>query len=127
MIGYLWDSGVYSYLGPTWDEDVDKVCGSVGFWNCRVFRSNYFSTRQPFSSRIYDHWMQISQARRFQEFVEDWDYPNNYEAPLYPMEDISIIPVSMIIASDDPVCPAERAYELADRISTMANVVTLKG
>jgi len=58
--------------------------------------------------------------------MDDWEYPNNIETELYSLEDIQTIPVSLIIGKTDSVCAAERAYELADRLSTVQNIVTIK-
>ena len=43
------------------------------------------------------------------------------------MEDIDKIPVTMFSGSKDNLCPPSRAYEHAQRISTMANFIELEG
>lgn len=52
---------------------------------------------------------------RFQEFVEN-NFMDEYEAELIPVENITTMPVSLIIAENDNVCTAARAYELAETL-----------
>lgn len=58
--------------------------------------------------------------------MDDWAYPDNVSTDLYRLEDIQTIPISLIIAKQDSVCNAERAYEQASRLSTIQNIVTIK-
>ena len=53
------------------------------------------------SFKNYDHWTQIILTQRFQEYVDDWSYPDTYAGTLFDMEAISTIPVSMIVGEDD--------------------------
>ena len=46
-----------------------------------------------------------------QEFVENWAYPDDYEADAFDMESIKTIPVTMMAGENDGLCPPERAYE----------------
>ena len=43
------------------------------------------------SSKDLAHGHQNTVTQRFQEFVEDWSYPDHHEAKLYPLENISTI------------------------------------
>lgn len=38
---------------------------------------------------------------RFQEYVEDWAYPDTYIADLYQLENIREMPISLIIGEND--------------------------
>jgi len=40
-------------------------------------------------------------ANRFQEFVPDWSDPENIEAPLYQLGQISDVSVSMLVGEVD--------------------------
>lgn len=71
--------------------------------------------------------MQNYLVKEKQSFVEDWEFPDKFLGELYPFENISRIPVSMISGSKDGLCPPSRAMILADQISTMANFIELEG
>jgi len=73
-----------------------------------------------------DHWLQNTITQRYQEYVEDFS-AENYEGALYPIENLSVLPMTLIIGDKDDVCQPERAYETAESISTIANVITIVG
>ena len=57
--------------------------------------------------------------------MDDWAYPDQYESELYPLHEIDTIPVTLMIATNDYVCRASTAYEAAEQINSVCNVVTL--
>ena len=65
-------------------------------------------------------------ANRFQEFVPNWSDPENIEAPIYDLGNISDVPVSMIVSENDQSCYWSEAYNQSLEIKSMANFVTLK-
>ena len=67
------------------------------------------------------------EANRFQEYVDDWSYPDKIEAPLYPIDQISKVPVSMFVADQDSVCKPGVAETFSSQFQTLQNYYTLKG
>ena len=65
-------------------------------------------------------------TKRFQTFVDDWEYPDKYLGDLYKLEDIETVTVSMIAGKVDTLCPASRAIESAERIKTMDSFIYLE-
>ena len=125
-VGYWWDLGVHATNGPNWEEDKETICNSLGWWNCRWTKAIDRWNIAPYSNKNLDHWLQNTITQRYQEYVEDFS-PENYEAPLYPIESLSTIPLTLIIGDGDDVCQPERAYETAETIPTIANVITIVG
>ena len=119
--------GVYAKVGPTWEDDLDTLCTSFGWDNCAYYR-NINANQQAMSFKTDAHWYQNTLTQRFQKFVEDWSYPDNFEADLIPIENISQMPISLFVGLFDFVCTKDKADELAENLSTVKNVHTfLKG
>ena len=118
-VGWFLSIDVYATLSPTWDWDVKAICRNTDDKDVCKYYKNYPKYLQPESSKADDHWAQNTKTRRFQEFVDDWKYPNNYEAPLYPVEDIDTVPISMVIGELDPVCLESTAMDLATQLRTL--------
>ena len=45
--------------------------------------------------------MQTGEAKRFQEYVDNWSNPDNIEGTLYPIDTIDTVPVSIFAAQND--------------------------
>ena len=48
--------------------------------------------------------MQTGEAKRFQEYVDNWANPGNTEGTLYPIDTIDTVPVSFFTAEYDQIC-----------------------
>ena len=80
------------------------ICVTLGREICDLYIAQ--SEWPAVSQKTWEHWFQNAKTQRFQEFVEDWAYPDTYEAPLYPVEEISEMPISLLIAELDETCSA---------------------
>ena len=71
----------------------------------------------------------MTAAQRFQHYVEDWAYPDQYEAELYPLGELSKIPISLIYGETDNICTAEKALELAEELNpdVLCSVIEMEG
>ena len=66
------------------------------------------------------------EATRFQEYVENWSNPGNMEAPLYPIDSISKVPVSIYVGEDDFLCTPKVSEEYSKQMATLQNFYTFK-
>jgi len=49
--------------------------------------------------------------------MEDFDYENgNYEGDEYRLDEVTSVPVTLIVASEDHICPVEQAELLAEQL-----------
>ena len=83
-------------------------------------------SRTPQSARNDDHWVQARLTRRFQHFVEDWAHPDNYEAELYDLSNVTM-PMSLFIGEKDGACSLEMAKWLSDEVNALQNYYVFKG
>lgn len=117
---------VYAKAGPTWDYDLNVLCETYGEYACE-FYSAIDPDQQCMSFKDEAHWQQNTKSQRFQMYVDDWEYPDKYEADLIPLENITEMPISMIIAEFDVACTPEKAYDLAEQLATIQTVKTFIG
>ena len=74
-----------------------------------------------------NHFSQIREAVRFQEYVENWSNPGNMEAPLYRIDQISKVPVSIYVGEIDFICTPQVAEEYSEQFGTLQNYYNIKG
>ena len=74
-----------------------------------------------------DHWKQNDESDRFQEYMEDWARPGNTESPIYDLERIKRIPVSMFVGYNDDVCSAPVAFKESFKVQTLKNYYIFRG
>lgn len=86
----------------------------------------YTGPRQSQATKNNEHFAQVRESGRFQEFVENWS-DNNTQGKLYNLEGITKIPVSMYVAENDFICAPDQAEAAALRIGTLQNYYTIKG
>ena len=89
---------------------------------CKTYRN---INQEPSSTKTSQHWDQGRLTQRFQKFVDDWAYPDKYEADLYPLNEINQVPVTLMIGAEDTLCMAYHAYYTAEQIQSLCNVVTV--
>ena len=53
VVEQLEDKGIYSFMGPHWDDDLKKICDEFGFVACQAFK---LSAGQAYSVRDDLHW-----------------------------------------------------------------------
>lgn len=82
-------------------------------YSCDKMKRQNVDAIAKHSSRTDDHWIQNKYTRRFQRFVEDWAYPDNYLAEEYDMTRVKM-PISLFVAEKDTVCSLEWAEWLSN-------------
>ena len=107
--------------------DRTLVCYELGPAYCafvRLYPSNYGGVT---STKNLAHWAQAVATQRWQQFVEDWDYPDNWSAPEYEASNIKTVPISLIVADEDEVCTPRRAEMLAQELQTLQSHIVIEG
>ena len=104
--------GIYKTGGESWAEDTAKICANLSADLCRWAEGLADSGKgdSVVTTKLAEHWGQMTWANRFQEFVPDWSDPENIEAPLYELSNISDVTISMIASEFDAPCPLIEAY-----------------
>ena len=59
--------------------------------------------------------------------MEDWARPGNTESPIYDLERIKRIPVSMFVGYNDDVCSAPVAFKESFKVQTLKNYYIFRG
>ena len=83
----------------TWEADVAKICDELSSDLCAWAQG--LATDEANSLKVEDHAMQTGEAKRFQEYVDNWSSPDNIEGTLYPIDTIDTVPVSIFAAEND--------------------------
>ena len=107
--------------------DRTLVCYELGPAYCafvRLYPSNYGGVT---STKNLAHWAQAVATQRWQQFVEDWDYPDNWSAPEYEPSNIKTVPISLIVSENDDICTSKRAAWLAEQLQTLQSHVFIEG
>ena len=65
-------------------------------------------------------------TERFQVWSDDWAN-GKYETELIPLENISHVPITMMIAENDEACTVEIAREHERRMSTWTKSIVIEG
>ena len=104
--------GIYKTGGDSWAEDTANICANLSADLCEWAENLADSPKgdgvNP--TKLSEHWGQMTWANRFQEFVPNWSDPENIEAPIYDLGNISDVPVSMIVSENDQSCYWSEAY-----------------
>ena len=90
--------GIYATNGPNWTKDLEKICANTSAKTAAFYTSQ--SGEQGMSTKTWDHWMQNTVADRFQEFNSNWT-PDNIETELIDVSNISKVPLSFFVATED--------------------------
>lgn len=117
-------AGVYAQKGPNWD--IEEICAKANAEVCTAARVTNDIPYQPLGYKIWDHNNQISTSGRFQSYVSDWS-DTQQVGELYDLEAITSVPITLIIGENDLTCPASDAADLAARLSTLQNNLTIVG
>ena len=112
-------------MGPNWD--MEKICAVTDEALCTAVGPMKDYGFQPMGLKLEDHMNQIATIKRFQPYVSDWTADTQQEGALYDLEGIDSVPISLIVGENDQICPASTATDLAARLSTLQNHITLLG
>ena len=63
-------------------------------------------------------------TKRFQVWSDKW-VEGEYETELIPLENISYVPITMMIAENDETCPLDIAVEEERRLSTWTKSIVI--
>ena len=69
----------------------------------------------------------MEKAQRFQPFVEDWSYPNNYKMPEWRFAEISTVPITLIGGTEDTASYPKRVAWLAPQLKTLHGYYQMEG
>lgn len=103
-------AGVYATYGPNWNTE--NICENVSEEICSWAQNLGEDDQQPVGFKLEDHFKQMVSVERFQEYIEDWSASNN-ESDLYGLTEISIVPITLMAATKDFVCPYDKSLRLA--------------
>ena len=63
--------GIYAVNSSTWDADVARICGEASEELCEWAKNEHTGLHAS-SLKQANHWLQINEANRFQEYVDNW-------------------------------------------------------
>ena len=148
--GYVYENlasiDIWTTGGERWFQRGVQICSNLDEELCEwaedqrdEFKANNATT--PLTSTLMqDHWKQMAYTERFQLYNSDklnfWELDDDleldfdiddYEAPLIPIENLSLIQVSMILPEKGLHCPRTEAWEYANLIPTIDNFSHISG
>ena len=128
--GYIMDQlnsiGIYATNTSSWSDDRDKICAELDEDIC-IWAEWQEDEDGSNPLKNEDHWKQTEEAKRFQEYVEDWENPGKTEGTIYKLDNIKRLPVSMFVAENDKICDAPVAFKESQKIKTLQNYYLFKG